>query len=322
MGFLEPELSPEHDTALVPDAVDQLSNAAAAVQLAPIVANIPGIIYQRRLSSAGVLSFPFISDGVRDIWGYSPQEVMANPKLLIDAIKPTSRAHYNDVTAASAETLCPWSVEVEVTARDGTTRWVRGTAQPRRDDDGSTVWDGLIVDITSEKVLEAQLHEREAMLAQAKRPTSLGYFSFDIERRNVWWSEETYRIYGVSAETFDHSEAALLERVHVADRDRVVEARRRCAEAGEPWDMEYRIVREDGAERVLHSVCEAEFLHGRIIRFVGTVQDVTERAHNEAELKQREAEALESRRLLTDVVENVTDGFAVFDADDRLVLFN
>lgn len=322
MGFRESEPPQERDTAPISGAGEQLSDAAAAIQLAPVVANIPGIVYQRRLSSDGTLSIPFISDGVRDVWGYSPREVMANPSLLIDAIKPSSRAHYEEATVASAETLCLWMVEVEVTAKDGATRWVRGKAQPRRDDDGSVIWDGLIVDITSEKALEAQLNEREGMLAQAKRLTSLGYFAFDIENRKIWWSEETYRLYGASAETFDGSEAALLNRVHMEDRDRVTEARRRCAEAGEPWDMEYRITREDGVERVLHSVCEAELKHGRIVRMAGTVQDVTERAQSEAELKQSETVAREARRLLTDVVESVTDGFAVFDADNKLILFS
>jgi PAS domain S-box-containing protein len=322
MGFRESEPSQERDAALVADIGEQLSHAAATIQLAPVVANIPGIVYQRRLSADGALSIPYISDGVRDVWGYSAQEVMANPDLLFDAIKPSSRAHYEEATVASADTLCLWMVEVEVTARDGSARWVRAKAQPRRDDDGSTIWDGLIVDITSEKALEAKLNERDGMLAQAKRLTSLGYFAFDIENQKVWWSEETYRLYGASADTFDGSEAALLERIHVDDQDRVFEARRRCAEAGEPWDMEYRITREDGVERVLHSICEAELRHGRIVRMAGTVQDVTERAHNVAELKQREVDARESRRLLTDVVESVTDGFAVFDADDRLTLFN
>ena len=69
MGFRESEPTEDSDTALVSDAGEQLSDAAAAIQLAPIVGSIPGIIYQRRLSPDGTLSIPFISAGVRDVWG-------------------------------------------------------------------------------------------------------------------------------------------------------------------------------------------------------------------------------------------------------------
>ena len=69
MGFRESEPPQERDAAPISDAGEQISDAAAAIQLAPVVANIPGIVYQRRLSPDGTLSIPFISDGVRDVWG-------------------------------------------------------------------------------------------------------------------------------------------------------------------------------------------------------------------------------------------------------------
>ena len=304
------------------NAENRPSESASGPALEPIVGNLPCIVYQRHLSADGRISFPYISEGVRDVWGFSPEEVMADPGLLLQAIKANSRDDYEAATAESARSLTPWQVDVEVTTREGESRWVRGIAHPRRADDGGTLWDGVIFDITPEKEFEARLAERDNRLAQAKTLASLGYFSFDADSAEVWWSDETYDIYGVGADAFSRTESGLLELIHPDDRLRVAQARRRCLDAREAWDMEYRVCRRDGTERVLHSIAEPVVENDRVTGFTGTVQDVTERAEDRAALKLRESEAREAERLLTDVVENVTDGFAVFDADDRLVLFN
>jgi len=238
---------------------------------------------------------------------------MAEPTLLLDAISPDSRERYDEATQISARYLSPWTVDVEVRTQGGETRWVRGMARPRRMDDGGVLWDGLIFDITAEKQLEFELHEKDSRLSQAKKLARMGYFSFYAERDVVWWSEETFQIYGVDSAGFAGAESEVLSRVAPEDRGRVVEARRRCQAHGEPWDMEYRIVRDDGAKRVLHSVAEPNYDGDRIVGISGSVQDVTERANAAQELANREAEAQRLKDLLTGVVENVTDGFAVFD---------
>jgi PAS domain S-box-containing protein len=147
---------------------------------------------------------------------------------------------------------------------------------------------GLIAFIAvSLLVLGATLGERDAAsrqlryaatnLAEAQQLAHLGSWDWHVGTNRVTWSDELYRIYGVPLQS-DLSYETFLDRVHPDDRGLAQAVVERAVEERTPFEMTHRIVREDGSERwVLGRGRAVVDDAGRLVRMVGTAQDVTER---------------------------------------------
>ena len=116
------------------------------------------------------------------------------------------------------------------------------------------------------------------------------HWEWDIADGRIDWSDEVYRIVGEAPQGFPADYEGFLGRVHPDDRAMVERAIDDALNGRRPYDVEYRIVRPDGEERVLavrgETTLDGE---GRPQRMLGTVQDVTERARAERELAASEA---------------------------------
>lgn len=175
------------------------------------------------------------------------------------------------------------------------------------------VEDGIRARKTSEQALRAA----NALLQTTERIAHIGGFNVDAVHNTVVWSEETYRIHGQSPETYTPSEDKFLACVHPGDRERVVAAIAATTEHDAPFDIEFRIVRPDGEERVIHSRGElTRDEAGKPLHLIGTSQDITERKRAEEELRSSE----ERFRLL---VEQAPEAILIYDHDqDRFIEAN
>ncbi len=135
----------------------QLEEALARLQ--KIASRVPGVVYQFCLRTDGSSSFPYASEGIKDIYRLSPEEVCEDAAKVFALIHPED---YDSVVASieqSAQNLMPWKHEYRVRFDDGTVRWLFGNAIPERKVDNSTLWHGFISDITEQKTLEQKLLE-------------------------------------------------------------------------------------------------------------------------------------------------------------------
>lgn len=146
---------------------------------------------------------------------------------------------------------------------------------------------GVGVDITRRKETEAELRRSEARLAEAQRIAHFGNWEWDIADNILSWSDEIYRIFGLTPREFDASFEAFLDRVHPDDRESVDETVKKALHEKQPYSIEHRVVRPDGSQRFVHERGKVYFNeNGQPIRMVGTVRDITERMHLQAQLFQ------------------------------------
>jgi PAS domain S-box-containing protein len=138
------------------------------------------------------------------------------------------------------------------------------------------------------KRAEEALQRSEKSLAEAQRTAHIGNWEYEVEEDRARWSDEMYRIFGFSPSEFVPTYKAYLSLLHPDDKEFM---RRSVREAlyrgGQRRDIEYRIVRPDGAVRSVYT--EYEVLRdesGKPKRLVGTVHDVTERKRAEDEIKE------------------------------------
>ncbi|MBV6324511.1 EAL domain-containing protein [Duganella violaceipulchra] len=118
----------------------------------------------------------------------------------------------------------------------------------------------------------------DVQMAKAQRLSSVGSWEWHIVSGLVAWSDEMYRICDVSPASFDKSYQNFLALVHPADRPQVENALHSAVEHGIAYDLEYRLLRSDGAVRAVHGKGDVLFgLDGQALSMSGTLQDITQR---------------------------------------------
>ncbi len=131
----------------------------------------------------------------------------------------------------------------------------------------------------------AASEQAEALLRQMSAIAHVGAWKFDLATERIEWSEETYRLYGVSPESFDHTVPSFLRLLHEDDHAAMSEWIRACIAGETPATLEFRVLADGADPRILaghgRRECDAE---GRPLRLVGTVQDISARKHAESTL--------------------------------------
>lgn len=144
-----------------------------------------------------------------------------------------------------------------------------------------------VQDITARRQAEDVLRESEAHLACAQAQGKLGSWRLDIAKGTLEWSAECYRIFGLP-QGAPLNYPLFLDCVHPDDRAYVDRAWR-AAMAGDPYDIQHRIV-VDGEVKWVRERAELEFAPDWApLRGIGTAQDVTElKRHEDALLRSRQ----------------------------------
>ncbi len=137
--------------------IAQLAQQEAFDRLQKIASRVPGMVYQYRLLPDGSSCFPFASEGIRDIYQTSQEEVHKDASKVFTFIHPDDLSDVKASIKKSAQNLTPWSHEYRVKFNDGIVRWLFGNAVPEREANGATLWHGFITDVTERKLMEAKL---------------------------------------------------------------------------------------------------------------------------------------------------------------------
>ncbi|MBD3562288.1 PAS domain S-box protein, partial [Planktothrix sp. FACHB-1355] len=145
-------------------APGRIATPAESHPLEQIARHIPGVIYQFRMRPDGTFHLPYASEGLKEIYGVTPEEVREDASKMFAIIHPEDLDRLNQSILESAEHLTPWYCEYRVCLPDGRMLWLVGDATPQREPDGSTLWHGYIRDITDSKKAEADNQRLLAIL--------------------------------------------------------------------------------------------------------------------------------------------------------------
>ena len=198
------------------------------------------------------------------------------------------------------------------------TVWVRGSVR-RTEMIESAVAErtaALSREVAERRLTEEELRKTQSTLVMAQRIGRVGTWELDVARNTLWWSDETFRIFGQDPEGFHPSTPAFFEHVHPEDREKVQQASHNAIETGRRYDVEHRVRRGDGSECFVHEMAEiVRDEEGKTVRMVGTVQDITERHYGEERLEWE-------RNLLRAVIDNVPDYIFFKDREGRFIMNN
>jgi PAS domain-containing protein len=172
--------------------------------------------------------------------------------------------------------------------RDGSVHFVTSRCTLERDRTGRPV--GTLVaisDFTEQKREEALRRTQETYLAAAQQLSHCGSFGWNVKSGEIFWSDESYRIFGYEPGIKPTLELAFA-RVHPEDAGLVQSAIEDAVRHNTDLDYEHRLKMPDGAIKHLHIVAHATKHDAGKLQFIGAVMDITARKINEEILRQSE----------------------------------
>jgi len=228
--------------------------------------------------------------------GYTEDELkgMTVADLTYEDDRAATRKHLDAIIAGPSRS---YRVEKRYVRKDGAIIWVDVNISLIPATEGTpSFFAGMVVDITARKRAEEALRRSETFLAEAQRIGRIGTYRRSITTGEVFWSDETFRIYG-----FDPGQKPALEpvlqRIHPEDRPRVREYLART----EPrdWEIEFRLLMPDGTIKYCRALSRTSKDASGNLERIGAVIDITAVKQAEAELNQARTEIARVSRVLT-----------------------
>ncbi len=132
-----------------------------------IAANLPGVVYQLLLKKDGAFQFSYVSEGALALLGLNPGALQNDPELFLNLILPEDRSSYHQSLAVSAGNLAPWNWEGRIRHdSDAEIKWINLRASPREASRGAVLWDGIMTNITPNKLAEIEIERSHEQLAE------------------------------------------------------------------------------------------------------------------------------------------------------------
>ncbi len=258
----------------------------AAEDRYPILAeHVPAVTYAEDASTKQPL---FVSPQVERILGFTPEEWMSSAEFSTSRVHPEDR----DVVVNRPDDEDTWSADYRIIAKDGRTVWVHDTAALVRDPDGGPrAWHGMLFDISRRKEFETRLVRAEDRLRKLieQLPVTVYIDAVDNVSTALYESPQFEQLTGYPSEIRQSRPdywANLL--LHEADRDRVLAESARTNKTGDPFEIEYRIVRKDGTVRWVHDhAVLAVGAEGEAV-WQGVIEDITDRKLAEETIREAE----------------------------------
>lgn len=241
--------------------------------------NAQDMIYRMSLPDG---RYEYVSPASGEIFGYSPEEFYESPILIQKAIHPEWHEYFKEQWDNLLSGVMPPFYEYQIIHKSGEVRWLHQRNVLVRDDRGEpAVIEGVVTDITGRKTAEKALLEKEHLLSESQRIAHIGSWTYDLAG-HITWSDETYRIYGVSPDTFVPSAETFPELIHPDDRTSMQAWIISCLAGEKRGDLEFRTILPDGAVRFISGRGELAYnAANRPAYMAGTAQDITERKQAE-----------------------------------------
>ncbi|MFM0362123.1 ATP-binding protein [Paraburkholderia sediminicola] len=233
--------------------------------------------------------------GAEELYGWKKREALGKTSHdLLQTRFPTPLDEINETLLRTGS----WEGELVHTKRDGVNVIVGSRWSLQQSESGRPL--AILetnIDMTEHKRAEEALRRNQAQyLAEAQTLSLTGSFGWNVSRGEIFWSDQSFRIFEYDGETTPTIEMALA-RTHPDDVAFVRQMIDQAAQTGQDFDYEHRLLMPGGSIKHLHVVAHAVRDDHAIRRFVGAIMDVTAARLAERQLREVQAELAHVTRL-------------------------
>jgi PAS domain S-box-containing protein len=233
--------------------------------------------------------FPYWSHELFHIYGLDPAKEGPSLEEYLAIIHPQDREFMRSLINRMFAEASGCDVTKRIVRPDGEVRYVRCVAVPIVENGVLKRIVGTAMDVTEHEHLTQELQRREAYLAEAQKLSHTGSFGWKVSSGEIFWSDETFRIFQCNPRTNPTVEF-VLSRVHPDDRGLVQQQIDRASRDGKGFDFEHRLQVPDGSIKHVRVTAHPSRDSVGNLEFVGAVTDVSEQRQAEAVIRERERE--------------------------------
>ena len=283
---------------------------ASEEQFRQITMQVPGVVYRVHIAPDDTRKYLFVSDGVRELYGVTPQAVMANGRLLRCFRHPDDPPPSLQDVREIAQRRLPRAVEFRIVLADGTCKWVQMTSATVAQDESGATRNGVILDITARKEAEAQLRETEERWKLALDSSGDGVWDWHVQTGTVFYSKRHQDMVGYGGDEIPQRASEFDQLIHPDDMDQAQQDRQAHFDGlTKTYRNERRVLCKDGSWKWLLSrgMVVSRDAQGAPLRMIGTHTDISERKRSESLIWQQAhfdaLTGLPNRRMLRDRLE-------------------
>lgn len=283
-----------------------------------------GMIYQLCTAGKNKRNYNYISNGVKQLYGCTPEEAINNSSLIYDRIHPEDRVALLIAEHEAYRNKTVFKKEVRIFNPDGTMRWSYCVAHPRMIE-GLLCWDGIELDITEQKQMEVALLQSNQRIEHseekyriATEATKDGIWEWNIATNETQFSKRYYEILGLES---DYNRKPLTyydweNRIHPEDKDYVLQSIASHITTGHVLNVEYRHLHQSNVYRWQNSIGKVIFdENGKPSRMIGSIRDIDKSKSAEKELNAE-------RNFLKSILESMSDAFISLDKKGIITYVN
>ena len=133
-------------------------------ELKAMIDAVPAMVYQFTMDDQGQASFPFLSEGVLELYDCTETDVQARPLLPIDQIHAEDLPRVMASIQEAHKTMSPWYCEYRTQTLSGQVKWVIGKSKVYQSPQQGLMWVGVVWDIYKRKQAELQLEAQKELI--------------------------------------------------------------------------------------------------------------------------------------------------------------
>jgi formate hydrogenlyase transcriptional activator len=241
--------------------------------------------------------FDYWSPELFRMHGLDPERKAPSIQEYLSLIHPQDHESMTELLNGLVAEATPFDATKRIVRPNGEIRHIRCVGVPFVDSPSVKKYVGSAIDVTEHELMTQELQRREAYLAEAQRLSHTGSFGWNVASGEIFWSDETFRIFQCDANTNPTLEFALT-RVRPEDRELAQQRIGQASRDGRDFDFETCLQMPDGSVKHVRVTAHPFRDSSGELEFVGAVTDVSEEREAEAAIREREREL----RQLVDIV--------------------